>query len=251
MTMTKSKDRLIGLIAVLFVLIALSIYAPPAFAGEDDDCRDRHDQCGHDDRRGGGDQDQGQEQDQHQGQEQGQEQSTAVTVENAAAGGSAINDGNELSVNTVYEAQAPDVVLIPNNNTERCLRVWGLSFSNQSGGGGIGVPWRSKQCDYEAAADDAFAQGERELGWFWKCQNKSLYNSFKEKGESTEQAQRDCHSRMVGQVNKTTTIETLKTQLTEVLEQRDHELREYESSKSRITEMCNESKNRLLEACQK
>jgi len=96
-------------------------------------------------------------------------------------------EGGDTS--TVFEASAPDIVLVPNNNTESCLRVFGIMFSNQQGGGGLGIPWRSKKCDYEQAADDAFAQGEQKLGWYWKCQNPNLY---KRHGSPEK-----CHSTMM------------------------------------------------------
>lgn len=113
---------------------------------------------------------------------------------NAAAGASADNDVDVTDyvdvVTTLDSAQdvansqtvnmdaAPVVTFVPNNNTENCLRVIGLSFANSSGGGGLGWPYRSKKCDYEQAADDAFAQGQFKIGWYWKCQNKNLYKRF-------------------------------------------------------------------------
>lgn len=121
-----------------------------------------------------------QQQRQQQGQIQGQAQSSSsVSTSNAAAAASAQQDqANQQNITSNYEAQAPDVILIPNNNTENCLRIWGLSFSTTSGGAGLGIPWRSKKCDFEAAADDAFAQGQIKMGWYWKCKNKNLYKQI-------------------------------------------------------------------------
>ncbi len=102
--------------------------------------------------------------------------------------------GNAQS--TTFEGSAPDVILIPNNNTESCLRVFGLAFSNQSGGGGIGYPWRSAACDFEQAADDASAGGNQRMAWYWRCHKKNIYKAFKRKGASKEQAIHGCTQMM-------------------------------------------------------
>lgn len=197
-----------------------------------------------------------QEQNQGQGQEQYQDQTTDVnlandiSIENAAAGGSAINEGNAQSVefNSNYQAQAPDVVLIPNNNTERCLRVWGLSFSNQSGGGGLGLPMRSKECDLEAAADDAFAQGNLDLGWMMKCKMKSMKKAFGGRQWKSD-GERLCFVNAMDGVSQTKTIRTLTETLKTVSTEREIERTLAKESRERITQMCNESKNKILAAC--
>ncbi len=112
-------------------------------------------------------------QDQEQTQVMKNDISTAATA--SVSGVTASGGNSSMEFNSTVKASAPDIILVPNNNTERCLRVWGLSFSNTSGGGGIGIPWRSKKCDFEQAADDAFAAGQHKLGWYWKCQNSNLY----------------------------------------------------------------------------
>ncbi len=149
-----------------------------------------------------------QEQSQHQKQSQeahsnsdsisNADVANTLTVENAAAGGSADNEGNSLSVESNYESGPADLVLIPNNNTERCLRVFGFAFGNKDGSGMLGVPWRSKQCDYKGFASDADAQGNFDLGWFWRCQMKSAYKIFKGPGESSESAIEDCVTKNSG-----------------------------------------------------
>ena len=88
------------------------------------------------------------------------------------------NEGNNLSFTNTQQRSAPTIVNIPNNNTESCLRVWGLSFSNVNGGGGLGIPTRSAACDYDNAADDAEAQGFLELAWYYRCHKKSLQKRF-------------------------------------------------------------------------
>jgi len=188
-------------------------------------------------------QSQGQEMSQSQGQE------TSVSVENAAAGGQAINEGNqqEIEFNSNYEAQAPDVIMIPNNNTEKCLRIFGLAFSSQDGGGGIGFPWRSAACDFEQAADDAFAAGERDLGWFWKCQSKNLYKTFKAKGESKESAIGDCQAKMTDGVNQAQMVVRLQKDLAEVNLLRENELDQYRQSRQR----CEDLTEKMEENCTK
>lgn len=128
----------------------------------------------------------GQKQHQKQQQEQAQIQST---IASSVASSEQAQDNVQQ---TTFEGGAPDIVMVPNNNTEQCLRVIGIMFSNSSGGGGIGYPYRSRKCDYEAAADDAFAQGNVELGWYWKCQNKNLYKKF---GSSEV-----CHAEMINMI---------------------------------------------------
>jgi len=113
---------------------------------------------------------------QKQSQMQGQEQQQSQTVTTAAS--ASAQQSNEQSVTSNTENNSFNVVLVPNNNTEPCLRVIGIMFSGSSGGAGIGWPYRSAKCDYEAAADDAFAQGQIDIGWYWKCQNKNLHKKF-------------------------------------------------------------------------
>jgi hypothetical protein len=163
----------------------------------------------------------------------------------------ASNEGISIdaSESNRIENNSSNVVLVPNNNTENCLRVFGVAWGKSGESGALGVPWRSKKCDYEQAADDAFAAGERETGWFWKCQNSNLYKAFKSKGESNESAQNDCHARMVGEANNLRTINTLKEQLTTVNSERETDRKLAREAQERITEACNESKDRILEYC--
>ncbi len=126
-------------------------------------------------------------------------------AKNEAHGGDASAD-NAVTVGGDHnESSNTNVVLVPNNNTEHCLRVWGISFGNGNGGGGIGVPYRSKKCDYEQAADDAFAAGERSLGWWWKCQNPSLHKRWRIKGEEDQYLAADrCHAFMMRSASTST-----------------------------------------------
>ena len=175
-------------------------------------------------------------------------------VDQQSAGGqgalssNASNDGVTVEGDRV-ENNSSNIVLVPNNNTENCLRVWGLAFGKNGESAALGLPFRSKKCDFEQAADDAFAAGERELGWFWKCKNSNLYKEFKGKGESAESAKRDCLDEMVGGVTAIKTINTLTEKLTLSEELREIERNRNTEAETRITEMCNESKNRLLAAC--
>jgi len=180
-------------------------------------------------------QDQQQHQQQGQKQAQGQWQSAFATSTSEAA---STNEGNELSVNTEYDDGPADLVLVPNNNSEPCLRVFGLAFGNDNASGMFGVPWRSAACDYGKAAADAFAGGERELGWFWNCHKRSLYKPFKDKGESKEQAIEDCTSMAVGEVTAQATIAKLREDL------------EFLQRERRIErENCNKAKTRIAESC--
>ena len=108
-------------------------------------------------------------------------------IDNSSGGGSA-------TVST--ESNNTNVVLVPNNNTAGCLRVWGLAFGNGDGAASLGIPTRDKACDYEAAADDAAATGDHDIAWFWRCHKKSLYSQFKDRGEDTDTAVLQCFERM-------------------------------------------------------
>ena len=203
---------------------------------------------------------QSQKQGQQQGQEQGQSQDVTVNIGGGEEGslstmstGATTLSGGDTSLDlgdSRVENNSSNVVLVPNNNTESCLRVWGLGWGNASGSGGIGVPVRSKKCDYEAAADDAFAAGERELGWFWKCENPNLYRSFREdRSESKESAKVDSLDKMLGGVTSMKTITTLTEQLESSEEERRIARQKHSESVERLTSACNESNDRVLAAC--
>lgn len=199
-------------------------------------------------------QEQGQSQHQGQGQAQGQKQtskasSDAYSNSLAISDSSATNEGNSLSVNTVNESGPADLVLVPNNNTESCLRVFGLAWGNKDASGMLGIPWRSGKCDYEQAADDAFAAGERETGWFWKCQNKNLYKRFRDKGESRQKASQDCFDKMVGPITVRRQLQAAEDQLAFIENERRIERENNVIERNRIQEDCSESNKRVLEAC--
>lgn len=116
----------------------------------------------------------------------------------AGGAASATNDGvqNSTEINSRTENNSTNIVLVPNNNTENCLRVWGLSFGRDGTAGGIGVPTRSAACDFEQAADDAAALGNHRLAWYWRCHKKNIYKPFKQKGEDNQTAITQCYNEM-------------------------------------------------------
>jgi hypothetical protein len=169
-----------------------------------------------------------------------------------ALSSNASNDGVTVEGDTSnVQNNSSNIVLVPNNNTESCLRVWGISFGKDGTAGALGIPWRSGACDFEQAADDAFAAGERDLGWFWKCKSKNLYKQFKSKGDSEEQAESKCYDRMMAGVSQAGIIHTLEERLTEIMALRETERNQFNESKERLTQMCNDSKNKILDACMK
>ena len=222
------------------VLLALLWVSIPAFADPDEDCTGNPHHCN------GGGNGNGNGDDHSQSQEQA---ASATSDAMSASDSSSVNEGNNTEINSRTENNSSNIVLVPNNNTENCLRVIGIAFGKNGESAAFGWPFRSKKCDYEGAADDAFAQGEHELGWFWKCENPNLYKSFKDKGESNRRASDDCLTRMVGGMRATQTITTM-TKTIETMEQaarsRDtlHKQREEEWAAA-----CNEEKNRMLRAC--
>ncbi len=131
-----------------------------------------------------------------------------------ATGGTATasNDGVTVEGDSV-ENNSSNVVLVPNNNTESCVRVFGLAFGKNGESGAIGWPWRSRACDFEQAADDAFAAGERNLGWFWKCQNKNVARPFKLEGMSWDDAKMKCHEMARGAQQHSQLVEELQRQV--------------------------------------
>ncbi len=98
------------------------------------------------------------------------------------------------------ENNSSNIVLVPNNNTAGCMRVWGLSFGKDGAAGGIGVPTRDKACDFEQAADDAAAMGEHKIAWWWRCHKPTLYKTFN--GDSKAQKQLACWNSMVAMLGK-------------------------------------------------
>ena len=132
---------------------------------------------------------------------------------------SASNEGNSLvAEGDSVENNSSNVVLVPNNNTESCVRVFGLAFGKNGESAAIGWPWRSRACDFEQAADDAFAAGERDLGWFWKCQNKNVARPFRLDGMSWDEAKHECHKKAVGAGDAYAVIDELRSKL-EILEE--------------------------------
>jgi hypothetical protein len=178
---------------------------------------------------------QDQAQDQMQDQAQDQSQTASSTSSSSASNGDVSVDASDTSN---VENNSSNVVLVPNNNTESCVRVFGLAFGKNGESGAIGFPWRSKNCDFEQAADDAFAAGERELGWFWKCQNKNLYKIFLHDGMADDEAKLECHKKAVGMASALATIDDLQRRL-EAADAQIDLLRRHEK-------VCDES----LERCQ-
>jgi len=179
------------------------------------------------------------QQDQEQWQKQvAKSDAKSKSIADAAAVSS--NEGNELSVNSTYESGPGDLVLVPNNNTENCLRVFGFAFGNDQASGMLGLPWRSKNCDFKGLAADAAAYGDHDTAWYWRCHMKSAYKTFKDRGETKEVAIEQCHAKMVGGVSNLKKIENLQEGVKTLLNENIIERKK-----------CDESKNRIMESCYK
>jgi hypothetical protein len=113
----------------------------------------------------------------------------------------------------------------------------------------FGVPWRSAQCDYGKFASSADAQGNLELGWFWRCHMKSAYKVFRDRGESEEAAIAQCHDQMVGTVQLLTRVNELEQELAEYEEIDAYEAvgKGYEEA----VDVCSEATTRAFESCQR
>jgi hypothetical protein len=104
-------------------------------------------------------------------------------------------EGGDTNFNS--ESNNTNVVVVPNNNTANCMRVFGISFGSGDGAAGIGYPHRDKSCDFEQAADDAAATGNHKIAWWWRCHKKALYQTFRTSGSSNEQAKLACWNSMM------------------------------------------------------
>jgi len=110
-----------------------------------------------------------------QNQKQQQQQAQQADADAYATNYANVGVGVELNPSdiTFNSSGNNDTVFVPNNNTESCLRVFGIAVPTKDGAAILGLPWRSSPCDLEASADDAFAQGNVALGWMFKCQMKA------------------------------------------------------------------------------
>lgn len=185
-----------------------------------------------------------------QTQTQGQSLEFNQSIGMGAEGGQAINDGNTIT----SENTSINTVLVPNNNTVDCHKVYGITFGRDDTAGGVGWPYRDVACDYEQAADDAAAMGNHELAWFWRCHKKSNQRAFGAKKfllwqKNSPEAIKKCHSMMMASINKSAQLYEAQQRLAEVNREREIELEQYRQSQERLQQACNESKDRILEAC--
>ena len=185
-------------------------------------------------------QEQSQDQHQKQGQDQNQHQTSEANAHSdsvAQSDAAANNEGNSLSVESNYESGPAEVVLVPHNNTANCQRVYGLGGGNTSGNVVLGIPFRDRACDLEAAADDAFAQGNTALGWVFKCKQKNIKREFGGK-EWRSQGEQLCLEQVASIVNLNDRIRILEEQKTTLLNLRQTENAQCEDAKTRIVEGC-------------
>lgn len=126
-----------------------------------------------------------------------------------AADAVATNEGIEVGGDSYHsESNNTNVVLVPNNNTSNCMRVWGISFGTHEGAAGLGLPTRDASCDFEQAADDAAATGSHKIAWWWRCQKKNLYKTF-QVNRSAAEAKLACWNSMVEMIAPETTGQVL------------------------------------------
>lgn len=186
------KKAILGVMLALMPIAAIATGNTPRC--DDGSCNDTE-------------QHQGQQQGQHQGQRQtaeGGDGGQGGTAHSNATGGEASanamsganNEGVSTDIDASYRSESnnTNVVLVPNNNTSNCMRVWGISFGTSDGAAGLGIPTRDEGCDLDDAADDAAAMGEHDIAWYWRCQKKHLYRRFE--GDGREEKARACHEQM-------------------------------------------------------
>jgi hypothetical protein len=134
---------------------------------------------------------------QHQSQGQHQKATSHATAESAVTNDVAIGNDSAAEVNISSESGPADILMVPQGHTANCLRTYGVSYGDKSGGGGIGWPYRDKDCDYANNAADAFAAGQHAIGWYWNCHKKASYKPFKRSGSTTVEAVQACHAQMM------------------------------------------------------
>lgn len=160
------------ILALLLVLVAINL----AMASEDDDCRDAHSQCGHDDNGG---------LENVEVQSEATAESSAISESAATAnaaggtggeGGSATaQGGGDASI--VFGKRAPSTYLYMQNQVESCGRTFGFSGSNTSGSWTFGLPiprsW-TPTCDLWKAAEEAQQNGFVYLSYTFQCSIKAV-----------------------------------------------------------------------------
>lgn len=207
--------------------------------------------------------------DQHQQMKQGQAQSNTINISipqpvqkdgvtldaadtiNLSTADSISLDAGDTSFSSNTENNSSNVVLVPNNNTENCLRVWGISFGNSNGAGGIGIPTRSAACDFEQAADDAASVGNHDLAWFWRCHKGNIYKPFRVKGGTKQEAIGRCHNKMLAMIGTAKKVADLESDLAHLLELREMDARQLKEQRERLQKDCNERTERLVKGCYK
>lgn len=217
----KTRDNLNGWLGLAFV--ALLVIASTANATK------THDQH------------QDQTQDTHVNTEQAQD--TVVDVDVGSTVSGANNEGNSLSLESTYESGPADLVLVPNNNTESCLRVFGFSGGNREGSAMFGVPFRSHACDFDKAADAAAAVGDHETAWFWRCHKKALWKTYAigERKGRKQRAVAACTADMAGEAAKNARLLEQDRRIQRLIDEREHDRRECAESKQRIADAWKDS----------
>ena len=143
-------------------------------------------------------------------------------------------------------------VLVPNNNTSECMRVFGLSFGNGDGAAALGYPVRDAACDYESAADDAAASGNHDIAWFWRCQKKNMQKIFGAKKFMLWQkhdagAATRCYNQMSEGLSMAETIKTLQEANAQLMSQRASDQATCDNAVDRANERTGRCEQQLFE----
>ena len=156
----KTLDKILLVCACIIGLILLFGWQSTR---ADDDCRQAHDQCGHNDD-GEGDVE-------AQAESEANAQADASSESNASAESS----GGDASV--VFGKRAPTNFLYMQNQVEACGRTFGFSGSNTSGGWAFGIPiprsW-TPTCDLWKAAEEAQQNGFVFTSYLFQCSIKAV-----------------------------------------------------------------------------
>lgn len=160
---------------VFMLILAIVVVACINVAyGSEDDCRNGHYQCGHDNGddggAGGAGGDGGDGGSGGAGGDGGEANAEAIANAEGGAGG-----GGDASI--IYGKRAPTNFLYMQNQVEACGRTFGFSGSNTSGGWAFGIPiprsW-TPTCDLWKAAEEAQQNQFVYTSYMFQCSIKAV-----------------------------------------------------------------------------
>lgn len=245
-------EKSVRLMFVALTIIAMVWLVGAQVAFATDDCRQGHQQCGHDDQGGDNDQlnneqSQGQGQEQAQGQDQGQDQSQQQTA-------SADNHGNSQSVQFSSPRQVPNMYMNQSGNMIDCARIIGFGGANGKGSFMLGIPaGRQRDCDIWAAVNESQENGHIALSYAFMCEIKNISKVWgKERcNEITAAARIDLDRVLSGNDSRLAELSIMESQHESELDALARRLEEVEERERRDAEIAQRAARRAESAIQR